>query len=71
MVNAPYTKDYVREMDRRNKERIIDHNKRNKNSYILKHSRKDHSYVWELGFQVLGNNYRSPYKQKITVVKIY
>ena len=45
MVNAPYTKDYVREMDRRNKERIIDHNKRNKNSYILKHSRKDQSRV--------------------------
>ena len=52
MVNAPYTKDYIGEMDRRNKEKIIDHNKRNNNSHILKHSRKDHSHVWELGFQV-------------------
>ena len=35
--------DYVRETDRRIKERIINHNKHDKNSHLLKHSREEPS----------------------------
>ena len=54
------TEEYIRETDRRIKERIIDHNKRDKNSHILKHSSEEsHSHIWDKDFKVLGNNYRS------------
>ena len=45
----------------------MDHNKRDKNSHLLKHSReKNHQHVWENDFKVLGNNYRSNFKRKIS-----
>ena len=38
-----------------------------KNSHLLKHSReKNHQHVWENDFKVLGNNYRSNVKRKIS-----
>ena len=59
--------DYVGETDRKIEERIMDHNKRDKNSHLLKHSReKNHQHVWENDFKVLGNNYRSNFKEKIS-----
>ena len=59
--------DYIGETDGRIKERIIGHNKRDKNSHILKHSRKEgHTHVWDRDFKVLGNNYRSAFKRKIS-----
>ena len=54
--------DYVSETDRRMEERIMDHNKRDKNSHLLKHSQ----HVWENDFKVLGNNYHSNFKRKIS-----
>ena len=48
-------------------ERIVDHNKHDKNSHLLKHSReKNHQHVWENNFKVLGNNYCSNFKRKIS-----
>ena len=65
--NKTCNEDYVGETDRRNEERIMDHNKRDKNSHLLKHSReKNHQHVWENDFKVLGNNYRSNVKRKIS-----
>ena len=61
------TEDYVGKTDRRIEEKIIDHNKRDKNSHLLKHSReKNHEHVWENDFKVLGNNYHSNFKSKIS-----
>ena len=55
------------ETDRRIKERIIDHSKCDKNSHILKHSLEEgHTHVWDKDFKVLGNNYRSAFKRKIS-----
>ena len=35
--------------------------------YLLKHYReKNHQHVWENGCEVLGNNYRSNFKRKIS-----
>ena len=65
--NKTCNEDYVGETDRRNEERIMDHNKRDKNSHLLKHSReKNHQHVWKNDFKVLGNNYRSNFKRKIS-----
>ena len=65
--NQTCTEDYIGETDRRIKERIIDHNKRDKNSHILKHSREEgHTYVWDKDFKVLGKNYCSAFKRKIS-----
>ena len=51
--NQTCTKNYIRETNRRVKERIIDHNKRDKNSYILKHSREEgHTHVWDKDFRL-------------------
>ena len=59
--------DYVGETDKRIEERIIDHNKRDKNSHLLKQSgEKNHQHVQESYFKVLGNNYRSNFKRKIS-----
>ena len=45
---------------RRIKQRMIDLNKHNKNLHILKHSTDEaHSHVWDKGFKILENNYRS------------
>ena len=65
--NKTYNEDCVGETDRRIEERIMDHNKRDKNFHLLKHSReKNHQLVWENNFKVLGNNYRSNCKRKIS-----
>ena len=65
--NQTCTEDYIEETDRRIKESIIDHNKRDKNSHILKHFRGEgHTHVWDKDFKVLGNNYRSAFKWKIS-----
>ena len=60
--NHPCTEDYWRI-----KERIIDHNKRYTNSHIPKHSLEEgHTHVWDKDFKVLGNNYRSAFKRRIS-----
>ena len=54
-------------MNRRIVERIQDHNNRDKNSHLLKHAReKGHTHVWEKYFKILGNNYQSNIKRKIS-----
>ena len=59
--------DHIDETDRRIEKRIMDYNKPDKNSHFLKHSReKNHQHVWENDFKVLGNNYRSNVKRKIS-----
>ena len=59
--------DYIGETDRRLIERVIDHNKRDKKSHMLKHSRdKLHNHVWEDDSKLLGNNYQSNIKLKIS-----
>ena len=65
--NQTCTEDYMGETDRKIQERIIDHNKRDKNSHILKQSREEgHTHVWDKDFKVLGKNYRSAFKRKIS-----
>ena len=45
----------------------MDHNKCDKNSHLLKHAReKNHQHLWENDVKVLGNNYCSNFKRKIT-----
>ena len=47
--------------------RIQDHNNRDKNSHFLKHAReKGHNHGWENDFKILGNNYQSNMKRKIS-----
>ena len=58
--------DYIVETDRRVIERVIDHN-RDKKSHMLKRSRdKLHKHVWEDDTKLLGNNYQSSIKLKIS-----
>ena len=65
--NKTCNEDYVGETDRRIEERIMDNNKRDKNSHLLKHSReKNHQHACENDVKVLGNNYRSNFKRKIS-----
>ena len=65
--NDQCKEDHVGESDRRIEEKIIDHNKRDKNSPLLKHSRDaGHNHVWYKDFKMLGNNYRSTFKRKIS-----
>ena len=65
--NQTCTEEYIGETDRRVKEGIIYNNKFDKNSQILKHSREEgHTRVWDKDFKVLGNNYRSAFKRKIS-----
>ena len=61
--------DYIGETDRRVIVigRVTDHNKRDKKSHMLKHSRdKLHTHFWEYDFKLLGNNYQSNIKRKIS-----
>ena len=59
--------NYIGETNRRIVERIQDHSNRGKNCHLLKHAReKGHTHVWENGFKVLGNNYQSNIKRKIS-----
>ena len=58
--------DYISETDRKVIEKVIDHNKQDKKSQ--KHSlEKLHTHVWEHDFKMLGNNYESYIKRKISV----
>ena len=55
------------ETDRRVIERVLDHNKQDKKSHTLKHSRdKLHTHIWEHDLNLLGNNYQSNIKWKIS-----
>ena len=59
--------NYIGETNRRIVERIQDHNNRDKNSHLLKHAHeKGHTHVWENDFKILGNNYQSNIKRKIS-----
>ena len=59
--------NYIGETNIRIVERIQDHNNRDKNSHLLKHAReKGHTQVWENDFKILGNNYQSNIKRKIS-----
>ena len=59
--------NYIGETNRRIVERIQDHNNRDKNSHLLKHAReKGHTHGWENDFKILGNNYQSNMKRKIS-----
>ena len=62
--------NYIGETKRRIVERIQDPNNpnnRDKISHLLKYAReKGHTHVWEKDFKILGNNYRSNIKCKIS-----
>ena len=65
--NVNCKEDYIGETERRLLERVIDHNKRDKKSHMLKHSRgHKHTHVWVDDFKLLGNNYQSYIKRKIS-----
>ena len=65
--NPNFKDDYIGETHRRVIERVIDYNKWDKKSHMLKHSRdKLHTDVWEHDFKLLGNNYQSNIKRKIS-----
>ena len=50
--------DYVGKTKRCTVERIKDH--------LLKHARENGHIIWEKDFQILGNNYQSKFKRKIS-----
>ena len=59
--------NYIGETNRRIVEWMQDHNNRDKTFHLLKHAReKGHTYVWENDFKILGNNYQSNIKRKIS-----
>ena len=59
--------NYIGEANRRIVERIQDHNNKDKNSQLLKYAReKGHTHAWENDFKILGNNYQSNIKRKIS-----
>ena len=59
--------NYIGELNIRIAERIQDHNNKDKNSHLLKHAReKGYTHVWEKDFKILGNNYQSNMKRKIS-----
>ena len=59
--------NYIGETNRRIVERIQDHNNTDKFSHLLKHARKKgHTHVCENDFKILGNNYQSNIKRKIS-----
>ena len=55
---------YIKEIDRRISEIIIDHNKRDKNSHPLQH--KKHAHVRVNDFTILNCNYKSEIKITIS-----
>ena len=58
--------DYIGETDRRIEERIIDYNESNKSSR-LRHAREmEHHPIWHEDFEIIGSNYRSSFKRKIS-----
>ena len=58
----------IGETNRRIVQKIQDRNNRdNKNSHLLKHAgEKGHAHVWENDLAILGNNYQSNIKRKIS-----
>ena len=55
------------ETNRRFVEMIQGHNNRDKNYHLLKHAReKGHTHEWENDFKIIGNNYQSNIKRKIS-----
>ena len=59
--------EYVGETKRCTVERIKDHNSKDNSSHLLKHACENgHIIVWEKDFQILGNNYQSNFKRKIS-----
>ena len=58
---------YIGETKRRLSERMIDHNRRDRLSRVLHHSiDRKHSHVWAKDFKILGSNYSSTTKRKIS-----
>ena len=58
---------YVGQTKRRVVEKMKEHNDKDKSSHLLKHALKNgHTHVWEKDFQILGSNYQSNFKQKIS-----
>ena len=58
--NVTCNETYVREADRRIKERIMDHNKSDKSSHLLKHAReRQHTHVWKDDFNIFNGNHKS------------
>ena len=59
--------DYVGETKRRIVERIKDHNSKDNCSHLLKRARENcNIHIWKKDFQILGNNYQSNFKRKIS-----
>ena len=58
---------YIGETERRFEERIIDHNQRDKKSHMYKHCKNEnHPHVWVNNFTIIGSNYGSKIKRKIS-----
>ena len=58
---------YIGETKRRISERIIDHDRQDRFSHMLHHSRdRKHLHVWTKDFKILGSNYSSTTKRKIS-----
>ena len=65
--SAGCRENYIGETNRRIVEKIQNHNNRDKNSHLLKHAReKGRTHVWENDFKILGNNYQSNIKCKVS-----
>ena len=59
--------NYVGETKRRIVERIENSNSKDSSSHLLKHTHKNGNiHVWEKNFQILGKNYQSNLKRKIS-----
>lgn len=59
--------NYTGQTKCRLEKRVIEHNKQDKNSHLLKHSIKEnHHRVWLNDFKVIGKNYKSNFKRKIS-----
>ena len=59
--------DYVGETKRRIVERIKDHNSKDNRSHLLKRASENcNIHIWKKDFQILGNNYQSNFKRKIS-----
>ena len=58
---------YIGQTKCRLQKRVIQHNKSDKNSHLLKHTNENkHNRVWLDDFKILGKNYKSNFKRKIS-----
>ena len=65
--NEGYKDDYVGETKKCIVERIKDRKSKDNSSHLLKHARENgYTHICEKGFQILGNNYQSNFKRKIS-----